>query len=526
VSPTINTTYSVSGNLIGCTTSASNISSVTVNTLPTISVNSGSICAGSNFTITPNGANTYSIQGGNNVVNPTSNATYTVIGYSSAGCASSNVPTSNVTVNATPTISVNSGSICAGNNFTIVPSGANTYTIQGVNSIVNPTSNATYTVTGTNSNGCKSSTFATANVTVNSLPTISVNSGSICSGNSFTITPSGASTYTFSNGNIVSPVANTNYTVSGTNSNGCINSTVSSVTVNATPTITIASGVICPGNSFTLSPNGASTYTYSSGSAVVSPTTTTTYSVDGTSNAGCVTNNPAVATVTVANTLNITITGDNTICEGQTANLTAGGASTYTWNTGAISSTIAPSPTTNTSYSVIGASGSCSNTAIVNVTVNTLPTINATTNNTLLCVGQTASLTANGTATSYTWNTNETGSIIAVSPTVTTNYTVTGTDVNGCENNAVITQDVSLCTGINNITTNNNIMTLFPNPSSSILTIQTTEEIKEVYIFNTLGDLVRTENTNTFSVEHLSSGIYMIHVKTEKGINTLRFIRE
>jgi hypothetical protein len=525
--PTANTNYTVVGtSSLGCVSNTFATSSVTVNAAPTITVNSGSICAGSNFTIIPNGANTYSIQGGNNVVNPISNATYTVIGYSSAGCASSNVPTSNVTVNATPTISVNSGSICAGNNFTIVPSGANTYTIQGGNSIVNPTSNATYTVTGTNSNGCKSSTFATANVTVNSLPTISVNSGSICSGNSFTITPSGASTYTFSNGNIVSPIANTNYTVSGTNSNGCINSTVSSVTVNATPTITIASGVICPGNSFTLSPNGASTYTYSSGSAVVSPTTTTTYSVDGTSNAGCVTNNPAVATVTVANTLNITITGANTICEGQTANLTVGGASTYTWNTGAISSTIAPSPTTNTSYSVIGASGSCSNTAVVNVTVNTLPTINATTNNTLLCVGQTASLTANGTATSYTWNTNETGSIIAVSPTVTTNYTVTGTDVNGCENNAVITQDVSLCTGINNITTNNNIMTLFPNPSSSILTIQTTEEIKEVYIFNTLGDLVRTENTNTFSVEHLSSGIYMIHVKTEKGINTLRFIRE
>ena len=202
------------------------------------------------------------------------------------------------------------------------------------------------------------------------------------------------------------------------------------------------------------------------------------------------------------------------------------GASTYTWNTGAISSTIAPSPTANTTYSVIGASGSCSNTAVVNVTVNTLPTINATTNNTLLCVGQTASLTANGTATSYTWNTSETGSIIAVSPTVTTNYTVTGTDVNGCENNAVITQDVSLCTGINNITPNNNIMTLFPNPSSSILTIQTIEQIKAVYIFNTLGDLVRTENTNTFSVEQLASGIYMIHVKTEKGINTLRFIRE
>ena len=527
-SPSSNTTYTVSGTSAqGCLGNLVT-ASITVGSAPSIAVNNATICAGNSATLIATGVNTYTWSTGaitnSIVVNPLTNTTYSLSG-NLIGCTTSASNISSVTVNNSPTISVNSGSICSGNNFTITPSGASTYTIQGGNAIVNPTSNATYTVTGTNANGCISSSFATANVTVNATPTVVVNSGSICSGNSFTITPSGAITYTFSNGNIVSPIANTNYTVSGTNSNGCVNSTVSSVTVNATPTITIASGVICPGNSFTLSPNGASTYTYSSGSAVVSPTSTSTYTISGTSNAGCVAINPVVATVTVANTLNITITGANTICEGQTANLTAGGASTYTWNTGGISSTIAPSPTANTTYSVIGASGSCSNTATVNVTVNTLPTINATTNNTLICVGQTASLTANG-ASSYTWNPGGVGTTISISPNVTTIYTVTGTDANGCENNAVVTQDVSLCTGINNITTNNNTMTLFPNPSSSILTIQTIEEIKEIYIFNTLGDLVRTEKTNTFSVEHLSSGIYLIHVKTEKGMNTLRFIRE
>jgi hypothetical protein len=325
----------------------------------------------------------------------------------------------------------------------------------------------------------------------------------------------------------VSPLTNTNYTITGTGINGCVNSigAISSVTVNSIPTITIANGAICPGGSFTLSPSGASSYTFSGGSSVVSPTITTTYSVSGTSAAGCITNSSAVATVSVTNTLSVSITGNNIICEGQTANLTAGGATTYTWNTGVASSTIAPSPTSNTSYSVIGSSGSCSNTAVITVTVNPLPTINATSNNTIICTGETATLTASG-ASSYTWNPAGTGITVSVSPTVTTNYTVTGTDANGCDNNTVITQSVSLCTGINNITTSNNIMTLFPNPSSSILTIQTIEEIKTVYIFNTLGDLVKTETSNSFSVEHLASGIYMIHVKTDKGINTLRFIRE
>lgn len=433
-----------------------------------------------------------------------------------------------INVNATPTISVNSGSICSGNSFTITPSGASTYTIQGGSAIKTPTANTTYTVTGTSTAGCVSSTFATSSVTVNTTPTIAVNSGSICAGNNFTITPSGASTYTIEGGSaVISPTTTSSYTVTGTNALGCESNlaATSNVTVNFVPTITISGGAICPGNSFTLNPSGANTYTYSSGSTIVSPTSTTSYSVSGTSASGCTSANTAIATVTVANTLTIAITGANTICDGQAANLTAGGATTYTWNTGAISSTIAPAPTTNTSYSVIGASGTCSNTAFINITVNSLPTINATTSNPLMCVGQTASLTANGAST-YTWNPGGIGTTISVSPTVTTNYTITGTDGNGCENNAIVTQSVSMCTGINNITTSNNNMTIFPNPSSSNVTIQTIDDIKEVFIFNILGDLVRTEKTKTFSVEQLSSGIYIIHVKTEKGMSALRFIRE
>ena len=69
-------------------------------------------------------------------------------------------------------------------------------------------------------------------------------------------------------------------------------------------------------------------------------------------------------------------------------------------------------------------------------------------------------------------------------------------------------------------------MTLFPNPSSSNLNIQTIEDIQEVFIFNTLGDLVQTEKTKTFSIEKLPSGIYIVHIKTTKGMNSLRFVRE
>ncbi len=230
------------------------------------------------------------------------------------------------------------------------------------------------------------------------------------------------------------------------------------VTINIAlnPTIAVNSGTICSGNSFTITPNGANTYTIQGGSTVKTPTANTSYTVIGTSVAGCISNTFATS----------------------------------------------------------------------NVTVNTLPTINATTDNSLMCVGQTATLTANGTSTSYTWNPGGTGSSISVTPSSTTIYTVTGSDANGCENNATVTQNVSLCTGINQLTTSNNDITLFPNPSSSNVTVQTDEDIQTIYVLNTLGVLVKTENTKTFSIEKLSSGIYFIYIKTEKGIATLRFIKE
>ncbi|MDI9342698.1 MAG: choice-of-anchor Q domain-containing protein, partial [Sediminibacterium sp.] len=120
------TSYYASQTLNGCESSTRLMVTVVVNPLPVISVNSGSICSGNAFTIVPTGASTYTIQGGNNVVSPLTNSTYTVSGTSAAGCISSGFVTSSVTVNALPVISVNSGSICSGNTFTIVPTGAST----------------------------------------------------------------------------------------------------------------------------------------------------------------------------------------------------------------------------------------------------------------------------------------------------------------------------------------------------------------------------------------------------------------
>ena len=427
VSPSSSSTYSVIGTSpAGCVSTASAVSNVTVYALPVISVNSGSICEASSFTMTPSGASSYTYSSGSSVVSPTLTTSYSVTGTSSLGCVSSAPAIANVTVIARPVVSASNGTICNGQSFTVVPSGASTYTITGGAFVVSPSTNATYSITGTSAVGCLSSNTAVASVVVNTVPVIAVNSGTICNGNSFVMSPTGAASYTFSSGSAtVSPSSTTAYTVSGTSAAGCSSTlnAISTVTVYAIPFISVNSGSICSGQSFTMTPSGASTYTYSSGSAIVSPTTTTSYSVVGTSTAGCVSTAPGVANLTVATTP-VVSASSGTICNGQSYTITPSGASSYTITGG----TFVVSPGSTTSYSITGASAvGCisSNTAVANVTVFALPVISASSGT--ICNGQSFFLNPGGAST-YTYS----GGSATVSPSSTTQYSITGTSTAGC----------------------------------------------------------------------------------------------
>jgi len=440
VSPSISTNYTVIGTSVaGCTNTT--VSAVTVNPNPTITVNNGTICAGQNFTINPNGANTYTIQGGNAVVSPPSNASFTVAGTSTAGCLSQAFATSNLIVNQNPTITVNNGAICVGQNFTINPNGANTYTIQGGSAVVSPPSNASYTVIGTNSvTGCRSQVFATSSLTVNPNPTITVNSGAICAGQNFTINPNGANTYTIQGGSaVVSPPSNTSYTVIGTNSiTGCRSQVfaTSSLTVNPNPTITVNSGAICAGQNFTINPNGANTYTIQGGNAVVSPPSNSSYTVIGTNSVtGC--RSQAFATSNLIVNQNPTITVNNgAICAGQNFTINTNGANTYTIQGG----NAVVSPAINSSYTVAGTSTSgCKSQgfATSNLTVNLNPTI--TVNSGAICAGQNFTINPNG-ANIYTIQ----GGNAVVSPAINSSYTVAGTSTSGCKSQGFATSNLTV----------------------------------------------------------------------------------
>lgn len=185
--------------------------------------------------------------------------TFRIYGHSGVGSPSANTANwriddvlLNVTVSACtqPNISVNSGSICTGNTFTINPTGGVTYSVTGNSFTVNPTANTDYTVTGADAIGCTNT--ATSSVTVNALPNITVNtsSASICNGSSSTLTGNAGVTYLWNTGAttsaiVVSPSVTTNYTVTGTDGNGCSNSASLTLTVNNCPGTTSLTPVSC-----------------------------------------------------------------------------------------------------------------------------------------------------------------------------------------------------------------------------------------------------------------------------------------
>ncbi len=618
VSPTISTSYTIAGtSSLGCVSSIPATGNVIVYSLPTITANNGTICLGGTHTFTPGGASTYTITGGATgtafPVSPSVSTSYTIAGTSSVGCVSSTPATGNVVVNALPTVSVNSGTVCLGKTFTLTPSGASTYTVSGVGNgtsfPVSPATNTNYAVTGTSSLGCISSNTATSSVTVIPLPVVSVTNGPVCIGSVFNTSVSGASSYTYaassfsvaSAGSVtLSPSSTTAYSVTGTSSVGCVSgsptmmtvtvnplppvsisgptavcdgspatltangavnynwgtstNTVITVTPNVTtvytvqgtdqnscsnvgsftlavnllPTLTLVSGAICPGNSYTFTPGGAVTYTFSSGTSIVSPSVTTTYSVVGTDANNCVSAIPAVATVSVVNILTVTITGNTTICSGGTVFLTANGASTYTWNNTIPTNTIAQTPTVASNYTVVGASGTCYDTAFVSVQVNPLPALSLSSSTTSICLGEPVTLIAGG-ANTYTWNTAQTTTIITVTPSVSTGYTVTGSNSFNCTNMAFINITVDACLGLSQNGSANYQYLIYPNPNSGQFIIDVPASVN-LTILNALGQIVTKQQLdpgkNEIDLHENVKGIYFVQLKQDNHIKTIKVVKQ
>jgi hypothetical protein len=259
---------------------------------------------------------------------------------------------------------------------------------------------------------------------------------------------------------------------------GCLNSNSVTISVNARPTATITSvsQPICVGDSYTLTgtftATGNWTFNLSDGSVItasgsgnrsisVSPSSTTNYTSVSLTDANCTSissdlTGSTLVTVNSLPTIGVTnaetsgvSNNDAIICNGASITLSGTGGVSYVWNNG-ITNNTSFAPVSTGTYSVTGTDvNGCQNTSSQVVTVRSIPTIGVTNaetsgvsnNDAIICNG--ASITLSGIGgVSYTWNNGITNNT-SFAPVSTGTYSVTGTDVNGCQNTS--SQSVTYC---------------------------------------------------------------------------------
>ncbi len=273
-------------------------------------------------------------------------------------------------------------------------------------------------------------------------------------------------------------------------------------------------------NTWAWTMNGASPATSTIGNPIATYSSSGIYSVIISATNGTLSTCAVTQTIQVNQTPTINaISSSSAICINDNATLTASGATNYLWSDNSISSSIIISPTTNITYTVTGNTSGCSNSNMISVNVNPLPNVTANSSTVLICTGEAAVLTASGAST-YVWNTSATTSSISVSPTVTTLYTVIGTDPNGCVNTATINLIVSWCTGLNEYVNNNSDFSIFPNPNQGVLFIKSNAcESCEVIILNNLGQTINKINLKgvetKIDLSKEANGIYQLMILKE-----------
>ncbi|MDD4848590.1 MAG: T9SS type A sorting domain-containing protein [Bacteroidales bacterium] len=480
VSPTETTTYSVQiTDENGCINTAEIV--VNVHALPEVHIEGNTeICSGETTTLTAittssvsylwnDGSTTDSI-----TVSPTETTIYSVQITDENGCI--NIAEIVVNVHALPEVHIEGDTeICSGETTTLTAiatssvsylwnDGSTTASIA-----VLPTETTTYSVQITDENGCIN--IAEIVVNVHALPEVHIEGETeICSGETTTLTAITTSSvsYLWNDGSttasiIVSPTETTTYSVQITDENGCINTAEIVVNVHALPEVHIEGDTeICSGETttFTAITTSSVSYLWNDGSATasitVSPTETTTYSVQITDENGCI--NTAEIVVNVHALPEVYIEGDTEICSGESTTLTAIATSSvsYLWNDGSTTASITVSPTETTTYSVqITDENGCINTVEIVVNVHALPEIHIE-GDAEICLGESTELEvlhADSIIVTYLWNTGETTQNIVVEPSINTEYIVTVTDEYGCVVSQSFTVEVVISTTPQDLTT-------------------------------------------------------------------------
>jgi PKD repeat protein len=314
----------------------------------------------------------------------------------------------------------------------------------------------------TSSSGCSDTISHT--VIVNALPVILTNGTvSVCLGDSAQLIATGAGPtgqYSWSpptglsstTGDVVmgSPATSTTYTVTGTDANGCSNTATASITVNPLPLVaTPPAPAYCVGDSVTVCLTGANSYHWDTQTGIIwangpdsscvtiNTTTTTTYTIVGSSLEGCTASLTLTVTVNPLPVAIISPDGPLTFCAGEDVILTGmpNAMTSYTWSDNQITQSITVNSNATVTVAVVDSNGCADVSDPVTVTVNPNPVPFITPPDPAVCANNTIVITANG-GISWAWSTQQLTQSITVGVGT---YTVTVTDANSCTGTASTT---------------------------------------------------------------------------------------
>lgn len=217
-------------------------------------------------------------------------------------------------------------------------------------------------------------------------------------------------------------------------------------------------------------------------------------------------------------------------CAGESVTLTVSGATSYTWANGSNATQLVLNSTGTATYGVLGANLTCTSSLTFTQAVVPNPTISILQSNTLICSGQSVTLTASGAST-YSWSNGTPAAQNLVSPTTNTVYTVSAS--NGtCNATASATINVQDCTGLSSVRAIQDELTAYPNPFNALLTFKNNgTATAQLTVLDAVGKIVystalKADDTTTISTENLNKGFYFVRLNRGSETITKKLIKE
>jgi PKD repeat protein len=164
---------------------------------------------------------------------------------------------------------------------------------------------------------------------------------------------------------------------------------------------------------------------------------------------------------------------------------------------------------------------------VVNIT-NTAPSLSVSGSFTV-CKGEKRIYTVSG-ANTYTWNNNANTTTVSLTNTVTTSYTVSGTNTTtSCKGSKIFTVVVKPCTGIETLNEVEVQVNIYPNPAEKLLHIEN-RVITRIQLLNHQGQLLIDEvfepGQNVVDLIKYEDGVYFMRIINNSGSSTRRFVKK